>query len=405
LVVGSGGREHAIAWAVSKSPRCGEVYVAPGNGGTYPRNIAVPSNDLENLARFARSHNCFTIVGPEIPISLGIGDYFDSQGLPIFSPTRKQAMIETSKAYAKKFMNENHIPTAEFEIFGETGKAIDYARRMGGNVAVKADGLAAGKGVIVCSSESDSDNAIKAILEDRIFGNSGESIVVEERLSGREVSFFALCDGKRAVFFSTATDHKRLFDGDKGPNTGGTGAYSPSLGISENLTREIVSRIMTPVVEKTGYRGFLFAGLMLTEEGPKVLEYNARLGDPETQAILPRLESDFLDLIESPEQVEQVKWSPAYSCCVLLCAKGYPEKPLVGDEIVGLDKITESNNLRIFHSSTRRNEGKLLTSGGRVLGITALGPSLPSASSKAYENVPLVGWKNEHHRTDIGVAK
>ena len=418
LIVGSGGREHALAWKIAQSKLANEVYVAPGNGGTGRLSIPISATDLAGLADFAGKHDCFTIVGPELPLSLGIVDHFEELGLPIFGPTRKQALLESSKSYAKEFMRKNSIPTTSFEAFEDKARALDYASRYAGNVAVKADGLAAGKGVFVCSTMDEADRAITAILEENAFGDAGRSIVVEEKLEGREVSLMTLCDGFGAVPFGTATDHKRLLDDDLGPNTGGMGAYSPSPDLDENMVEDIMRRIILPTVSRTGYRGFLYAGLMLTRDGVKVLEFNARLGDPETQCILPRLESDILPiLLKACDDAgggsgaldwiaEDLSWSDNYCCTVAMCAAGYPNHPRLGDEIFGLESLSELSTTapcHVFHSGTRREGEKLVTSGGRVVYVTSMGATLSEAARNSYAGVGKISWKGEYHRTDIGI--
>ncbi len=414
LVVGSGGREHAIAWSLSRSAHVKKVYVAPGNGGTFNINVPIPSNDIPALFDFARKNDCLTVVGPEVPISLGIADYFQRGGLEIFCPTRNQARIETSKAYAKQFMKENSIPTADFEIFSDPSKALEYLKGRSGSVVVKADGLAAGKGVSVCDSIEEAKSAIRMMMVDKVFGDAGSTVVVEEKLEGREASLFAICNGRIAIPFCTAKDHKRLLDGDRGPNTGGMGAYSPSTDLGDEIVNEILEKVMQPVVSKTGFRGFLYAGLILTSEGPKVLEFNCRLGDPETQAILPRLESDFFELVEeaasfSPSSQEShldelsPRWSQErHSCCVVMCAEGYPSRPVTGDLIVGIEKAQALDSVTIFHSATRFDKGSFFTAGGRVLSVTAVAGSLKESSLKAYEAVSRIKWRGEYHRRDIG---
>ena len=292
LIVGSGGREHALAWKISQSKRIGKVFVAPGNGGTSDYNVAIDSDNVEGLLRFAKEKNCFTVVGPEIPLSIGIVDRFQEEGLGIFGPTAEESKLETSKSFAKQFMAANGIPTADFRTFDDSGKAIDHAHRFGGQVVVKADGLAGGKGVFVCGSLQEAELAIKKIMDDGIFGEAGKCIVIEEKLEGNECSVMAICDGRGATFFGSARDHKRVFDADKGPNTGGMGAYSPA---DQNENIEIImEKIARPVVSASKFRGFLYLGLMLTNDGPKVLEFNVRLGDPEAQVILQRLEGDLI---------------------------------------------------------------------------------------------------------------
>jgi len=409
LVVGSGGREHAIAWKCLDSPSAGQVFVAPGNGGLAKYSVPINVTEIEKLADFAERNDCFTIVGPELPLSLGIVDQFRTRGLQIFGPTREQARLESSKAFAKCFMKEHNIPTPEFGIFEDSEAAVAFAKELDGQVAVKADGLAGGKGVFVCSNSQQAETAIRAILDRRSLGDSGNSVVIEEKLRGREVSFMSLCDGRTSIPFGTATDHKRLYDGDEGPNTGGMGACSPSARFGEKDQEEIMSRVIEPVVRATEFSGFLFAGLMITEDGPKVLEFNVRLGDPETQAILPRLESDFLLLVlrasgkaEGVITEGEIRWSAMVSCCVAMCAEGYPEKPRIGDKIHGLESGIKGIT---FHGGTRFADGEYFTNGGRVLYVTALAHSSTEACELAYSDVRKISWRGEQHRTDIGRPK
>ncbi len=409
LVVGSGGREHALAWKLLQSPLTSQLYVAPGNGGTEPHNLGIEANDLSGLSQFAKNHGCFTVVGPEVPISLGIADHFVENELEIFCPTKEQARLETSKSFAKKFMAENGIPTPDFQVFSDSESAQEYAGKKDGQVVVKADGLAAGKGVYVCSSAEESRNIIRAILDQRLFGDSGQKLVIEEKLIGREISFFAISDGRSAIPFATATDHKRLLDDNQGPNTGGMGAYSPALDFGPTETKEVMERIVKPTVQKTGFRGFLFLGLMLTEKGPKVLEFNCRLGDPETQAILPRLRSDLLPTLQQSALIgglaqseSLLEFSSEFACCVVMCSAGYPSGPEVGKVIRGLENSDRKKSLLIFHSGTRFENDGFVTSGGRVLGVTGLGRTLEEASQNAYVGVASIEWEGEQHRRDIG---
>ncbi len=411
LLVGSGGREHAIAWKLLQSPLLDRLYVAPGNGGTEEYNVAIGATDVGALTRFAKENKCFTVIGPESPLALGLVDSLQSEGLSCFGPTRAQARLETSKAFAKEFMKSNKIPTAEFEIFKDYKSAIDYCQRKEGNVVIKVDGLAAGKGVFVCSDLQETLDALKEIFAERLFGDSGNCVVIEEKLLGIEASFIAVCDGKNALPFGAATDHKRLLNGDRGPNTGGMGAYSPARGFDEKERGYVMETIVRPTVLKTGFRGFLYAGLMLTERGPRVLEFNARLGDPETQALLPRLNSDLLQmLIEICEKgtesssAEGIEWSPNHSCCVSMCSPGYPSRVRSGSLITGLEEAEKIPNVLIFHAGTKKDKGRFLTSGGRVLCLTGYGASLADASNSAYKAVSLISWEGENHRSDIGRA-
>ena len=407
LIVGSGGREHAIAWKIYQSQKAGRVFVAPGNGGTREFNVPISATDIGELCKFAKENECLTIVGPEAPLELGLVDKLNELQLDAFGPTRKQAMLETSKVFSKRFMAENQIPTARFKVFSDPDEAIAYSDMMEGSIVVKADGLASGKGVAVCSNREESIAAINAIMVEKVFGDSGNSVVLEEKLRGRELSVMAVCDGQDALSFGTAVDHKRLLDGDQGPNTGGMGAYSPAEDFGEEMLEDVMETIVRRTVSKSGFRGFLYTGLMLTEEGPKVLEFNARLGDPETQVILPRLESDLLALVgtlcegESLSSAPRLKWLSLYSCGVVMCSQGYPNQVKVGKEIRGLQEVETSSRLMTFHSGTSLEDGELRTNGGRVICMTALGRSLDEAAKSAYESVEKVTWEGEFHRQDI----
>jgi phosphoribosylamine---glycine ligase len=408
LVVGSGGREHALAWKLRQSVRIERLYVAPGNGGTKEFNVPIGSTELKKLRDFAAEKNCFTIVGPEAPLASGIVDEFRSAGVPIFGPTVEQARLESSKSFAKEFMKNHAIPTADFRIFDDLEKALDYSARNLGNVVVKVDGLASGKGVFVCSTMEEAEKAIRLILEKKAFGKAGGKVVIEEKLQGREASFMYLCDGKTALDFGTAVDHKRAFDGDKGPNTGGMGAFSPAPELSPDELTVMRKKIVEPVMTHSKFRGFLYLGLMFdSHDLPWVLEFNARLGDPEAQAILPRLDSDLLSVLLENENGQgfrdegQLTWSPNRSCTVVMCSEGYPESPKTGDVISGVSRAESLSNAIVFHSGTVARDGSLYTNGGRVLSVTGLGLSLAEAATKAYEAVSLISWRGERHRMDI----
>lgn len=407
LVVGSGGREHAIAWKLLQSKNIDKLFVAPGNGGTSKYNVSIKADDVELLRNFALQNSCFTIVGPEAPLSLGIVDRFRKSGLRIFGPTKEQAMLETSKAYAKEFMTANGIPTAMFRAFEDVASAVDFAESLEGKVAVKADGLAAGKGVFVCDSTDEAKRAIKLMLEDMAFGEAGKRIVVEERLEGRECSLMTICNGRTPKYFGTARDHKRVLDGDDGPNTGGMGAFSPSPDLSDEQCKQIVNKVAGTAVSRLGYGGFLYLGLMITREGPKVLEFNARLGDPETQVILPRVKSDLLQVIDKCEAGEnvEVEWNSYHCSTVVMCAEGYPQKPRTGDSISGVDEATSNEGAVVFHSGTVKKGEQYFTAGGRVLSVTGMGETLDMALKRTYSAVSLISWSGEHHRMDIGRAK
>jgi len=414
LIVGSGAREHAFMWSFAQSRIAGKIYVAPGNGGTNGHNVDIPVHEVERLYEFARQHNCLTVPGQELPLALGIVDYFRERGgLAIFGPTQQQAKLEWSKEYSKRFMKDNGIPTSDFAAFTDSQEAIMYASSRGWNVAVKADGLADGKGVFMCSSEQEAIKAITDILDRKMFNGANRSIVIEDRLEGSELSVFALCDGRSAVYIGSAVDHKQLLDGGNGPNTGGMGAYSPARQATPFLIDIIMKNVADVVVKKTGYTGFLYMGMMLTEEGIKVLEFNARFGDPEAQVILPRLKFDLLDEIYSISRGNATTLSNGnifnwkHACAVSMCSEGYPfgHADKLGREIVPLDVPVLNPEAVVFHAGTRMEDGKLLTDGGRVLSVTGLGSSLEAARRNAYREVARIHFEGEQHRTDIGMTE
>ena len=409
LVVGSGGREHALSWKLSQSPKVGKVFTAPGNGGTE-NNIQIPVNDLDELAEFAKENNCFTVVGPEAPLADGIVDKFLEKGLKIFGPTKNAARLESSKIWAKNFMKRNEIPTARFEIFDDAKKAEDYVKSLDYNVVVKADGLAAGKGVIVCNSTKEAVSAINTILTKRSFGEAGNRVVIEERIDGVEASYIALSDGNVAIPMATSQDHKRVFDDDKGPNTGGMGAYSPTPVIDDVLANQIQEKIINKTItsmknEGITFRGFLYAGIMIKDNEPYVLEYNVRMGDPECQPITFRMDFDLYDYLAASSEgalseLPLPHWKEETAVCVVLASEGYPEHYPKNEEILGLAH-TDKNSF-VFHAGTKSENGKLLTNGGRVLGVTALGDTLESAISNAYSVVEKISWPHKFYRKDIG---
>lgn len=404
LVIGSGGREHAIGWKIKKDNKL-KTYFAPGNGGTEI-NIDIKANDLEHLAEFARDHNLFTIVGPEEPLARGIVDTFNDNNLQIFGPTKKAAILEYSKAWAKEFMKRHNINTAPFKIFDNADDAIDYVKNRS-NVVVKADGLAAGKGVIVCNDEQEAIDAIDRIMVKKEFGDAGSKLIIEDRLEGEEASFIAISDGKNVLPLASSQDHKRVYDDDQGPNTGGMGAYSPVPLIDEEMEEHIMDNIITKAVEGMRsegreFKGFLYAGLMITDK-PYVLEFNVRLGDPETQAILPRMESNLLEYVRYATQgrldeLEPIKWSNNAAVCVVLASKGYPRRYEKGRVIHGLD-----TNALIFHAGTARVDNKIITNGGRVLGVTALGKDLEEARRNVYSAIEHIRFDRMHYRKDIAL--
>jgi phosphoribosylamine--glycine ligase len=413
LVIGSGGREHAIAWRLAQSPRVQKVFVAPGNGGTARENGLenVPITEIGKLAEFALSEGIYlTVVGPEAPLAEGIVDLFRSEGLRIFGPTKACAQLESSKQFAKEFMTRHGIPTAAFASFDEARPAHDYVDARGAPIVVKADGLAAGKGVVVATSTEEAHRAIDQILVERAMGAAGSRLVIEEFLQGEEGSFIVLADGEHVLPLATSQDHKRLKDGDQGPNTGGMGAYSPAPVVTPQLHARAVREIVQPVLkgmaeEGHRYSGFLYAGLMIDDKGnPRVLEFNCRLGDPEAQPILLRLKSDLFELIEGAMEGRldrmTADWDRRPALGVVIAAAGYPDSPKKGDAITGLPAAQE--DLRVFHSGTAVKDGTAVTNGGRVLCVTALGQTIKLAQRRAYEAVSGVRFDGMQYRSDIG---
>jgi phosphoribosylamine--glycine ligase len=408
-VIGSGGREHALSWKLSQSSKVETVFTAPGNGGTQ-NNIPINVDDLDGLADFAQKNNCFTVVGPEDPLAAGIVDKFNKLGLKVFGPSQKAAQLESSKIWAKDFMKRNEIPSARFEIFDDAQKAQEYVESIDYNVVVKADGLAAGKGVIVCNSNDEAISAIQTILVKKTFGDAGNRIIIEERIDGIEASYIALSDGDVAIPMATSQDHKRIFDNDKGPNTGGMGAYSPTAIIDDNLAKIIQEEIIEKTIhamKKEGivFKGFLYAGIMIRDGKPFVLEYNVRMGDPECQPITMRMDFDLYDyLVASVDgtlsSLPLASWKLQSAVCVVLASKGYPESFSKNDEITGFDSV--SNGAIVFHAGTKKSGDQILSNGGRVLGVTALGDSLESAITNAYAAIEKITWSQKYHRTDIG---
>ncbi len=413
LVIGSGGREHSLVWKISQSPRVEKIYCAPGNGGIGEMAELVPigPEEIERLADFATKEKIdLTVVGPELPLTLGISDFFQARGLRIFGPDREAAKLEGSKAFAKEILKENHIPTASFDTFSDAISAKRYLVEMKPPYVVKADGLAAGKGVIICSTQKEAEAAIDDILVRKLFGQAGEKLVIEEFLQGEEASFMVLTDGEYVLPLASSQDHKRVFDGDQGPNTGGMGAYSPAPVVTSEVHRRILDDILRPLLDGLKskgirYRGVLYVGLMLTDQGPKVLEFNARFGDPECQPIMMRLKSDLVSLLEATIEgrLDQVdpEWHPDAAVCVVLCAKGYPGSYEKGKEIRGLEKLMQWQRGFVFHAGTAEKQGRFLTSGGRVLGVTALGSNIQEAVREVYRAIGEIEWEGMHYRKDI----
>ena len=416
LVIGSGGREHALAWKLAREAGVDEVLAAPGNPGIarVARTVPVPATDLPGLLALARAERVdLTVVGPELPLDLGLVDLFDEHGLRVFGPRRAAASLECSKVFAKTFMARHRIPTARCRVCEDpaSARAIVAAGELGFPVVVKADGLAAGKGVVVAPDRAAADAAIRAAMEERHFGDAGARVVLEECLAGPEVSFFALCDGARAVPLMSAQDHKRAFDGDAGPNTGGMGAFAPSPLVDDALRARIMDEIVNPVVEGMRadgheYRGFLYAGLMLTAGGPKVIEFNVRFGDPEAQVVLPMLAGDLAPHLAAAADGRLAGAPPAFRpekhVGVVLASQGYPGASPAGRRISGLTEAEALEDVLVFHAGTRLDDGTVVTSGGRVLTVVGRGPDYAAAIGRAYEGVRAVGFDGMHYRRDIG---
>jgi phosphoribosylamine--glycine ligase len=412
LIIGSGGREHALAWKIAQSPRVDEVVVAPGNGGTANRTD-INVTDFAALRQFVATNAIdLTLVGPEVPLSLGIVDDFAARGLKIWGPSRAAAQLEASKAFAKDFMQRHNIPSGGFATFTKFDSARDYLLAQTEPIVIKASGLAAGKGVILPETPGEAEATLRDIMLDKQFGAAGDEVLIEERLTGPEVSVFAFCDGQTALLMPTAQDHKRAFNNDEGPNTGGMGAYAPAPICSPALLAEIDQTVIRPTLaglaaEGSPYVGVLYAGLMLTPAGPRVLEFNCRFGDPETQVLLPLLQSDLLEIVERSVEGRltglELEWADACAATVVLASGGYPGSYDKGKVIRGLDEAAEQAGVTIFHAGTaRRGDDALVTAGGRVLNVTGVAADLPSALARAYEGIKHIHFDDMHYRTDIG---
>ena len=412
MVIGNGSREHAIAWKLRASPRVAEVYVAPGNAGTAALgvNVDVKPTDVEGLLAAVRAHAVdLTVVGPEMSLEAGVVDRFEAEGLRIVGPTQAAARIETSKAFAKALMLKHGIPTGRAEVFSNYGEAREYVGTGAGPVVIKADGLAAGKGVLVCANREEAQEALHEVMVDRVFGDAGRRVLVEEFLTGQEISVFTFTDGVHLSPLVAACDYKRIGDGDVGLNTGGMGAYSPPLAWNAELEARVMDEIMAPTVralaaEGSPYKGMLYGGLMLTADGPRVIEFNARLGDPETQAVLPRMESDILDVFEAivdgTVDRTRIEWSTRPAVGVVMASGGYPGDYTTGHPISGLGDVDE--DVAVFHAGTALSDnGNVLTAGGRVLTVSATGGSIEEARARAYENAARIGFPGAQYRRDI----
>ncbi len=414
LVVGSGGREHALCWRLARSPQVAQVFCAPGNGGTAAcaENVAIAAGDLEGLARFAREQGVdLTVVGPEAPLVAGIADRFREQGLALFGPSAAAARLEGSKAFAKAFMARHGIPTADHATFTELEPALAYVRHRGAPIVVKASGLAAGKGVIVAETVEEAEAAVRAIVAERAFGAAGEEVVIEERLEGEECSVIAVTDGRHLYTLPPSQDHKRIGEGDTGPNTGGMGAYCPAPVLTPELAERVEREVLTPVVEGmraegSPFVGVVYAGLMITADGPKVLEFNVRFGDPECQPLMASLDDDLYAVLEAAVAGElphgPAPALPGSSLTVVMAAEGYPGSYPKGREITGIEAAEREAGVVVFHAGTRREDGRLLTAGGRVLGVTAHAPTLAEARERAYAACDRIHFEGAYLRRDIG---
>ena len=411
LVVGGGGREHTLVWKLKQSSHVDKIYCAPGNGGIAGDAECVPlaAEDLHGLADFAQEKRIdLTVVGPEAPLTAGIVDIFKSRGLKVFGPDAKAACLEGSKVFAKEKMTRYGVPTAAYRVFYDSAAALEFVRELNGPCVVKADGLAAGKGVIIAKDRAEAEQAVRLIMEERAFGDAGKAVVVEQLLQGEEVSVLAFTDGKTIKTLAASQDHKRVFDGDEGPNTGGMGAYSPPPVYTSDLHEKAVKDILEPVIygladDGIKYKGVIYAGLMVTSEGPYVLEFNCRFGDPETQVVVPRLKSDLLEVMNAviEERLDEVEleWDPRAAVCVVAASGGYPGAYEKGKVITGLDELPP--DILVFHAGTALSDGKLVTSGGRVLGITGFGATIEEAVKRVYSGVEKIYFEGIHYRRDI----
>ncbi len=414
LVVGGGGREHALVWKIAQSPKVTKIFCAPGNAGISRQAtlVPIPANDLNRLLKFALEERIdLTVVGPEDPLTRGVVDLFESRGLVIFGPSQRAAEIEGSKAFAKEIMKKHHIPTAACEIFEERDKALSYIREKGAPIVVKADGLASGKGVIICKTIEEAAQAVDQIMLEKVFGDAGKRVVIEECLVGEEASYIAFTDGKAILPMASCQDHKAVYDGDQGPNTGGMGAYSPAPVVTEEVHERIMEKVLRPMIQGMGedgrpYRGALYAGLMIHGGHPKVLEFNARFGDPETQPALMRMKGDIVLILEACIRGDlskrSIEWDPRTAVCVVMTSKGYPGDYEKGKVVEGLDEVSKMKDVFVFHAGTAWKNGATVTNGGRVLGVTGLGEGIEKAMETTYGAVEKICWEGVHFRKDIG---
>lgn len=414
LVIGSGGREHALAWSLARSPRVHEIHVAPGNGGTstLATNVPISVDNVSALVGYARQENFdLVVIGPEVPLALGLADALRAAGVRVFGPSAQTARLESSKAFSKDFMRANRIPTADYAVFHAYEPALRYLDAHPAPIVVKADGLAAGKGAIVCQTDEQAREALRMMMVERALGAAGDTVVVETYLKGQEASLLAFTDGRTVVPMIVAQDHKAVFDGDRGPNTGGMGAYAPADIVSDELIRRITSEALQPAVDAlwragTPYIGVLYAGLMLSDDGFNVLEFNCRFGDPEAQAILPLLKTDLASVMEACVEEDlgriNLEWSSGACVCVVMASEGYPGHYKTGYEIRGLDEAAKFPHTIVFHAGTRRDGDRILTAGGRVLGVTAWADNLRDAIAQAYAAVEVIHWPGAMFRRDIG---
>jgi phosphoribosylamine--glycine ligase len=414
LVVGSGGREHTLVWKIAQSLLVEELYCAPGNGGisAIAQCVPVKAMDIEGMVKFSKEKQMdMVVVAPDDPLAAGMVDALEAAGIRAFGPNKGAAVIEGSKAFAKELMKKYNIPTADYEVFDNSNDAINYLKDKKFPIVVKADGLALGKGVIIAQSFEEAKKAVESIMDDRLFGNAGQKVVIEEFLVGKEVSMLAFTDGKTIKTMVPSQDHKRALDDDRGLNTGGMGTFSPSRIYTDEIHNYCMEKIYKPTVEAMNmegrkFKGVLYFGLILTEDGPKILEYNARFGDPETQVVLPRLQTDILEIFNAviDERLDEIEieWDDNACVCVIMASGGYPEKYKTGYEITGIEEAERDINTVVFHAGTKRENGKYYTAGGRVLGVASLESNLESAIKKAYEGVSKISFEGMHYRKDIG---